>query len=403
MNTPLKLPDGYILKNSCKPIHGFKYNHPFDGHGLVNRIKIQDNTFTYKGIRVKTDHYKLEKAEKKMIFRGLNTNVDRIHVGSLFIQNFSNISVFCHNDEIQTMSEGGIPYIIDVESGETIGRKFKAIPPLVPFFPISAHPKVDNGKAVNVSCLMNGLILFDDDGIIATEIFPDLKQYYFHDFHITDKYYIFYLNRVSMDIASMYGKATVLEGTHLQKGNKVLLIDRETKERSYFDLPEYYDHNALHIATAKETRSGVTMYLSFIPDNFDMAALDSPHDFTGCYFHKVILDTKSKEVTCTKLSNVSGEMPVCTGDKVFIINTHTLSMFDTVKDIHYTKNFGNRIIEEPVAHGNTLFVISHSGHDTIIHVLEAETMEEIHTKRFPFIIPHGFHGTFLPISVPKLL
>ena len=55
------LPQGYILKNGVKPLHGFKYDHPLDGHGFINRIKVSPHGFEYKGIRQKTYHYKKEK------------------------------------------------------------------------------------------------------------------------------------------------------------------------------------------------------------------------------------------------------------------------------------------------------------------------------------------------------
>jgi carotenoid cleavage dioxygenase-like enzyme len=63
----------------------------------------------------------MEKACGKMLFRGLNTNVPN---NPLFVENFSNISVFHHNNEVQSLSEGGIPYVIDIEKCETVGRKF---------------------------------------------------------------------------------------------------------------------------------------------------------------------------------------------------------------------------------------------------------------------------------------
>ena len=391
----VKLPNGYILKNSCKPLHGFKYNHPFDGHGMINRIQINDNKFSYRGIRVKTEQYEMEKNCNKMLFRGLNTNVP---YNPFFIENFSNISVFHHNNEVQSMSEGGAPYLIDVERGETIGRKFQMIPPMIPYFPVSAHPKVDNDKVVNFSGLLNGFILFNDDGIILKEMFPNMEKYYFHDFSITEKYYVFYINRIDVDIMRMYdGKGTILEGFDFKNGNKILLIDKITKERKYFDMPEYYDYNALHIAYAEEKGDTLHMYVSFIPKNFEMAKIETAHDFDGCFLHKIVIDTAKSEVTCFKLSGTPGEMPVVSENgNIFLINEHFIIKYDTKTDVMSTKRFEDQVLEEPVVYGNKLFVIGHRNNETIITVLDVDTMECLRTEEFPFQIPYGFHGTFLP-------
>mgnify|MGYP001051852262 FL=1 len=390
----VKLPDGYILKNSCKPLHGFKYNHPFDGHGLINRFKIQDNKIMYKGIRVKTEQYQHERKCGKMLYRGLNTNVPN---NPFLIENFSNISIFEHDGEVQSISEGGMPYVIDVEKGETIGRKFQFVPPLIPYFPISALPKIDNGRAINFSCLMNGFVLFNDKGIILNEIFPDFKQYYFHDFAITDKYYIFYMNNTTIDLKKIYtGGGTILDGFSFNKGNKVLLVNKKTLKRDYYEMPTYYDQNALHIGIAEEEGDTVKLYMSFIPDKFKLAEIPSAHDFKGCYLHRLDVNTKTKNITATKLSGTSGEMPVATEDgKLFLINEHFLTKYDTKSNRLMTKRFEDQIIEEPVVKDNKLFLIGHKENETILSVLDTDTLEILYTEIFSFQIPYGFHGIFL--------
>ena len=391
------LPNGYILKNSCKPLHGFKYNHHFDGHGLINRIEIKDNSFTYKGIRVRTEHYNYEKRTNKMLFRGLNTNVKN---NRLFIGNFSNISVFHHQKEVQSLSEGGIPYIIDVENCKSNGRKFKWVPPLVPYFPISVHPKIDNDKVVNFSCLLNGFILFDGDGVILTEFFKHDNSYYFHDFSITEHYYVFYLNNINVDVKKLYdGKGTILDSFQFNKGNKILVIHKITLCRTYFELPEYYDHNSLHIAHAKnKTASTIDMYLSFVPHNFRISDIKTPYDFDGCFLHRIQLNVDTNNINAYKISGISGEMPIVADDKIFMINANTLSRYDIKTERLSTKFFKGQVIEEPIIAEKKIFVIGHIENKTIITVLDIDTMECIHIETFPFKIPYGFHGTFVPIS-----
>ena len=390
----LNIPDGYILKNSCKPLHGFQYKHPFDGHGLINRIQIKDNKFTYRGIRVKTEQYEMEKKCNKMLFRGLNTNVK---FNPFFIENFSNISVFHHEGEVQSISEGGAPYLIDIEKGETIGRKFKWVPPIIPYFPISAHPKVDDGKVVNFSGLINGFILFNDDGIILTEIFPNMGKYYLHDFAITDTNYVFYLNNIDVDVPKMYGgSGTILECFSFNSGNKVLIIDKKTKKVKYFEMPEYYDMNALHVAHVTEDEKHIHIYLAFIPENFEMSKIETAYDFNECFLHKITINKKTEEVNVSKLTKTPGEMPVVSDGNIFMINTHSVLKHDTKTDTTSTIEFNDQLLEEPVIVENLLFVIGHKKNQTILTVLDSHSSERLHREEFPFQIPYGFHGTFLP-------
>lgn len=390
------IPDGTILKNSAKPMNGFKYNHPFDGHGFINAFTLRNGDISYNGIRVKTEHYALEKKYNKQLFRGLNTNVKN---NRLFIENFSNISVFydTSKNEVQSLSEGGMPYLIDIENHETIGRKFDWIPPFIPYFPITAHPKMDNGRVVNASSLIGMMTLFDDYGIIFSEIFADNQGYYFHDFAITDTHYIFYLNNVSVNILPMYfsDDGTILDGFGFNNNNKILLVNKETKERQYVDIPNEIDRPALHIAYVKQDGDEIDMYMAFIPSSFSISDIQTAHDFEGCYLHKIkIINGKVKNTI--QISDIHCEMPVQSGENIFLINENTLVRCDTRNDTIKTIHFENEILEEPVLHDNVLFVISHGDNVTNIHAYNADTLIHIHTKRFPFNVSYGFHGTFVP-------
>lgn len=389
----LRIPNGTLLKNSTKPIHGFKYNHPFDGHGFINTFTFKNGNASYKGIRVKTDHYRLEKKYNKQLFRGLNTNVD---YNRLFVGNFSNISVFhdTSSDEIQSISEGGMPYIINIET-ETIRRKYGWIPPFLPYFPITAHPKMDDNKPINASGMIGMMTLFDDERIIFAERFP--KHYYFHDFAVTSSHYIVYLNNVSLDLIPMYlsDEGTILDGFTFNGNNKILLVNKQTKERRYVDVPSDYDCPALHIAHAEDMGDdAISIYLPLIPRYFDLANIETARDFSGCYLHKMIIRNGEVE-NMYKLSNIHCEMPVQSGKYIFLINENTVVRYNLQNDTTSIKRF-DYIIEEPIAQDNVLFVIGHVTNRTILHVLDQDTLETVHTFEFPFETTYGFHGTFVP-------
>tara|TARA_Y100000389_G_C17471252_1_gene531313 strand:+ start:17340 stop:18518 length:1179 start_codon:yes stop_codon:yes gene_type:complete len=390
------IPSGTILKNSCKPIHGFEYKHPFDGHGFINTFQIRDEKMKYKGIRVKTEHYKMEKKYNKKLFRGLNTNVKH---NSLFIENFSNISVFhdTSRDEVQSLSEGGMPYLIDINDMKTVGRKFKHIHPFIPYFPITAHPKMDGGKVVNASGLLFMMALFDDDGILFTENFPAGEKYYFHDFSITDSHYIIYLNNIDVNIPNMYiNDGTILDGFSFNTNNKILMVDKITKQRTYIDIPQMFDRPVLHIAHVVQKSSTVLdIYMSLIPSSFSIANIKSAYDFEGCFLHKFSI-INSKIETIKQVSNTCCEMPVQSDGMIFLINENTLVKCDTKTDTITTIKFDDEVLEEPVLYDNTLFVITHGKNCTNIYTYIANSLAHVHTEKFPFNVSYGFHGTFVP-------
>ena len=395
----IRIPDGTLLKNSTKPISGFKYNHPFDGHGFINAFTFKNGEAKYKGIRVKTDHYKIEKKYNRQIFRGLNTNVK---YNRLFVENFSNISVFhdTTTGDVQSLSEGGIPYLIDIDTQETIGRKFKNLPPFMPYFPITAHPKIDNGKVVNASGMIGMMALFDDDGIIFVERFPENKTYYFHDFFVTPRHYIFYLNNVSLDILPMYfsDEGTILDGLTFNNTNKLLIVDKVTKERQYINIPIEYDTPSLHIAHVEYIDGDtLSIYLPLIPRYFDLSNVETARDFSGCYLHKMVV-RNGDVCSMHKLSNIHCEMPIQTGKYIFLINENTLLRHDLETSKTTIKKF-DCIIEEPIAQDGVLFVIGHDVNTTTITVLHQDTMETIHSHVFPFETTYGFHGTFVPKNI----
>ena len=299
-----KLPNINILKNSAKPLHGFKYNHAFDGHGLLNVYKINNGKFSYKGIRVQTHQYKIEHALNAQIFRGLNTNVP---YNPLFINDYCNISVLVHNNEVQACSEGGMPYVIDVEEGKTVGPKHPC--PLMPYTPLSAHPKVKDDNVYNMSCYIAGIALFDSNGVLFNEFFNG-KCYYAHDFAITDNYYLIYLNEVNVNVFDIYSqKKTLLESVSLKGAHKILLVHKSTLERTYIDVPD--GHTVLHISHTSETEKCITMYACFIPDDFEFSSVTNAYEFEHCYLHRIVINKNYGTCEVTKLIYTEYcEMPV---------------------------------------------------------------------------------------------
>ena len=395
-NSP-KLPEGYILKNGVKPIKGFKYNHPLDGHGFINAIKISKRGIEYKGIRQETYHYKRELEANEMLYRGLATNCGE----TFLLNNFNNVSVFVNDDTVYSLGEGGVPYIIDVETGRTIGSKQMGNIPTkftesLPYFPLSAHPMKVDDDVYNMSCLNYALTIFKNDNAIHTEVFPFGECYYTHDFKVTEDWFVFFLNRVDLSLIDAYFKnKTIFESIKFKEGNKILLVDRKSFKSHYVDITEL-NMGTLHIAYAHQVDDVIKIYSS-LNEKVTLQNAKTPYQFDGCKLHRITIETKSFRYYCSeKLLDIDGEMPVEREGIIYMVNKHTLLKYDTNKDSCLSFEVHDAILEEPVVHGNFVFLVGHMMYHnkTILYCINKMTLTLVHEHIFDFIMPYGFHGTF---------
>ena len=390
------LPEGYILKNGVKPIKGFQYNHPLDGHGFINAIKISKKGIEYKGIRQETYHYKRELEANKMLYRGLGTNCGE----NLLLNNFNNVAIFVHDDTVYTLGEGGIPYIIDLESGRTLGSKQlgnvpSKITESLPYLPLSAHPTVVDGDVYNMSCLNYGLTIIKNDKISHMEAFPFGESYYTHDFKITEDWFVFFLNRVDLSLVDAYFKnKTIFESIKFKEGNKILIIDRKTFKSKYVDISAL-NMGTLHIAHACQKNNVIEIYSSL---NEEVALMNAktPYQFDGCKLHRITINTESLTYCSEKLLDIDGEMPIESDGIIYMVNKHTLMKYDTLINSCFAFDVHDAILEEPVVHGEFVFLIGHMIHEskTKLYCIKKASFKLVHEHTFDFQIPYGFHGTF---------
>ena len=398
MNNVLKLlPQGTFLKNSCRPIDGFKYDHPLDGHGYINSFKITPNSIQYKGFRQQTAHFVKENQAKRALYRGIGTNSGN----RFFINNFNNVSVFVDQaGNTFSCGEGGVPYHIDVERNRTIGPvELFNLPSFIstnlPFLPLSAHPTSDGGNVFNFGCFVAGLYILKDNNIVHTEFFPD--SYYAHDFKMTESYFVFFLNKVNFNaFGSYFGKGTILDSIDFIPGSSILLIDRESYDAIYIPVGESSEKlNAMHIPMVNEvTKNDIEIHAS-LSKNMDLKGARTAYDFTGFNLHKITLNLSEATSQVVRLMSADAEMPVVSEGAVFLINENTLFKYDTANQTCMKLHFDEGVvIEEPCVVDDVIIVIGHFDIVTYLYFINKTSFNIMHTEIFPFKIPYGFHGVF---------
>jgi hypothetical protein len=181
----------------------------------------------------------------------------------------------------------------------------------------------------------------------------------------------------------------------MENYNRYLFIHRDTLKRTYINLPDEYDFNALHIAHVKEEDDTIIIHMCLMCDSFDISKVESAYDFKGCYLHRITFhELNITEVK--RITNIHCEMPVVYNDYIFLVNVHNILKYNMKTKKFTLKPMGNQIIEEPVVHDGYLFTIGHIQNDTIITVFNCDTFQVVDKYFLGYNTSYGFHGLFIP-------
>ena len=223
---------GVLYRNGPGKMEAFgqRYDHPFDGDGMVTRFEFNGQSVRYRNRYVRTEEFIAEERAGRMLYRSFGTNLPgglRTNFLRLHFKNAANTSVVHHARKLLALWEGGLPHELDPGSLETLGRydfagqlqnRGDLLGRLVaPDLPFSAHPKLDpeSGELHNFGTLMgktSQLVLYRirRNGTMATPRFVSLPALAFvHDFVLTKRYSVFFLSAVSFGVArALCGLAT---------------------------------------------------------------------------------------------------------------------------------------------------------------------------------------------------
>jgi len=120
----------------------FRYQHWFDGDGMVQSYHIKDQKVEHRARMVRTRKYVDEQKAGRALYPGFGTlppnsrgttSADQINV--------ANISVLAHHDRVFALWEAGSPYEIDGNNLNTLGEH--EFSPEMSGMPFSAHPRVE--------------------------------------------------------------------------------------------------------------------------------------------------------------------------------------------------------------------------------------------------------------------
>ncbi len=425
---------GYFYRNGpAKHERGEqRYQHLFEGDGMLQRFAIGEGKIKHIGKFVNTPKYAHEESAKRFMFDGPDT---KLTVSSAVAHadtiNTANTNIIPVGDDLWALWEGGSASVIDKASlsfknfanlGENsqYGDKLKRLP-------FSAHPKIEaNGDIWNFGYNAAGTIVLyhlsaqgktKNVGLINT----DFRAGMLHDFLITHKHILLILPSIAKD-ASAHGMfASIRFNKH--QPMKVMVLDKntlkmvrqyelppgfafhfgnaweETDGSIYFDASLYSDvkilHEMSHIMQGKHiaipATSNTCLYHLKTNGSVDYQKLKENSEFPRVSNYLTGLKNRY-------LYHVGNTHDGLWSDSIYRVDWHN----DTVESYYYGKEY---IVEEhiPIAQDNN----ENNGYliGTALHVPSKRTCLNIFNVAklsdgpitrawLPYHLPLGFHGNY---------
>ncbi len=425
---------------------GVKYDHLFDGDGMITKFEFQGGKIHYSNRYVRTKEFVAEEKEGKMLYRSFGTNLPggiwRNFMRMRF-KNAANTSVIWHGEKMLALWEGGLPHEIDPVTLETIGRydydgvldnDFSYVDHLInPELPFSAHPKVDHKTGIlhnfgTAAGTKQRLLLYEvepDGKARISQAIPMNEVTFTHDFVLTDRgKKIFFLTPVAFDLfkafSGMESPVASIKIDHTAK-TKVLVVDEQGQVHELETDFCFVFHfaNGFDVSEDKIIVDGYIME-DFPPAEAIKAFLaGEPEEGSNPLLTRFTLDLNQKTVTKTLLSEHPGELPFVRPDKegkpyryawnISAAADTTLPILTGLSKVDTQK--GETLYKElwPNLPGEPVFVPKKNGSneddgwllmllfdaervETDLKVLDAASLEEVASIALPHNIPLGFHG-----------
>jgi len=243
---------------------GQRYQHWFDGDGMVQAFRLGKGRIEHQGRFVETHKFRADEAAGRMRRPTFGTRLpDMDPMAEADDMNVANISVIWHGGRLMALWEAGSAWELDPHNLATIGPvtwrdDLKGTP-------FSAHPTKDSdGTLWNFGAAVGNLLVIYHiaaDGVMKrAEAVPVPALPMVHDFAITERHLIFLLPPLQLEIERFSTGRSVLDSYQWQAGQpmRVLTVDKNdwTRQR-WYELPAAF---VFHLGNAWEESSGTIRF-----------------------------------------------------------------------------------------------------------------------------------------------
>jgi len=457
-NEPLEIVEGAIPEaltgtlfrnGNGRFVHqGVKYDHFFDGDGMITRFVFDKGQLHYSNRYVRTQEFVREQEEGKMLYRSFGTNIPggwTKNALKMQFKNAANTSVVWHGGQLLALWEGGWPHRIDPDTLETIDRySYEGVlkndfswldRQIMEEMPFSAHPKEhpDTGVLHNFGTLAGTkqrLVMYEvqPDGTASiAQALPMDELVFTHDFILTEKNRsVFFLPPVTFNIWQAFmGLATPVESIKAKSDEKtkILVVGEdgiETYETDFYFI--------FHYANGYEVDEHTIVVDAFAMDDFPGAeanvALMAGDDSATPQgkLRRFTIDRQSGAVSSRLLTEHPGELPAIdpalNGKKyryVWAVGAPAdasyklldgIMKIDVDREITLYENLHPDLPGEPLFiphpgrkgedHGWIAYIkFQVATRETYLELRDAANLQIVAKARLPHNIPPGFHGCWV--------
>ena len=306
------------------------FGHWFDGDGMLSTFSFLDGNVFFKNRYVRTPKYLDETESQRIMYRGFGTMIPggvKANIGR-YPANPANTNAIYHGGRLLACNEGGRPWEMRADTLETVGE-FNYDGRLNKANVFSAHGKVHQrtGDLFNFGPGVGGvgksgpksvlnLYRIDPTGKLTTKGKLPLKGSPFaHDFVITDRYAIFFINSIVFENMGNFllGRSSISDqvrfAPEFPMRIEVVDLDSFTSVRSFETDPGAI----IHFGNAYESGDEIIvdgMHASDFEANKVLSDVFGGGRFNGGRFERFRLNMSTGEVQREEVSDHESEFPV---------------------------------------------------------------------------------------------
>ena len=220
---------------------GQRYQHLFDGDGMVQAYAFDSTGLTHRGRFVRTRKFVTESEQGKFLFPGFGTTVKgRFPISGPDAVNAANTNVIAHGNRLLALWEGGSAYELDLSTLDTKGpvawsADFKGVP-------FSAHPKVEpDGTMWNFGAINNSLAIYQISSagtLVKAEVIKVPGMVMNHDFVVSRNHLIFVLPAMRLDTEKIRSGHSFVDSMEYSKAAPMRVL---TVEKGDFSKQKWYE------------------------------------------------------------------------------------------------------------------------------------------------------------------
>ena len=259
----------------------FRYQHLFEGDGMLQSFSIADGKIIHQGKFIETPKFQKEQQANKFLYSGPDTQIaNPLPVSSADMVNTANTNIIFVGDDLWALWEAGSPTCVDPETLKyeeqvNLGKKTQYQNSLKGL-PFSAHPKIEpNGDIWNFGLNQSGHIVLyhlSDKGTVKNVgiINAQYKGAMLHDFLMTESHLLLILpslkkeQNISSTQQGFFNRIVYDENQPM----RVLVFSKtDLALKKQYELPAGF---AFHYGNAWEERNGTIRFDASLYPNVDV-------------------------------------------------------------------------------------------------------------------------------------